>query len=215
MDINKTLRHGLAKPVLHLLALLPAFWLGWLVLSNDLGANPIERVNRFTGDWALYMLLIALAVTPAKLLSGWKSLPRFRRMLGLYSFFYASLHLTSYLVLDHQLHWGRIIEDITKRPYIMVGLACVIILTMLAVTSPKAAIRKLGAKAWQKLHKLVYAAGCLGVIHYYLLVKADIRQPLLMAGILLLLFGIRFWHHRRAASSPPKKTSVDRPGHAV
>ena len=209
--MDKILRHKLAKPLVHLAALAPALWLGWLMISNDLGANPIERLNRFTGDWALYMLLIALSVTPLRLVTGWKSLPRFRRLLGLYSFTYAALHLTSYLVLDHQLHWGRILEDISKRPYIMVGLACVIILTMLAVTSPKAMIRKLGATAWQKLHKLVYAAGCLAVVHYFLLVKADIRQPLLMAVILALLFAVRYWHRHKTA----RARSVNGAGHAV
>ena len=195
--MDKILRHKLAKPLIHLACLMPFFWLGWLVVSNDLGANPIERVNRFTGDWALYMLLIALAVTPGKILTSWKSLPRFRRMLGLYSFAYAFLHLSSYLILDHQLHWARILEDLTKRPYIMVGMATILILLTLAVTSPQAMIKKLGAKNWQNLHKLVYAAGILGVIHYYLLIKADFRQPLLMAVILAGLFAVRLWQKKR------------------
>ena len=201
--IHKLFRHKAAKPVLHILCLIPLIWLGWLVLSNDLGANPVERVNRFTGNWALYMLLIALAVTPLKVISGWKALPRFRRMLGLYSFFYACLHLTSYLVLDHHLHWGRILDDIAKRPYIMVGAACVTILLALAVTSPAAMVRKLGARGWQNLHRLVYLAGILGVTHYFLLIKADFRQPLLMAAILAGLFAVRLWSKRTSFLKSP------------
>ncbi len=181
----------IGKPVVFALCLLPLAWLAWHALAGGLGANPIEATNRFLGDWGLRLLLITLAVTPARELLGLPALMRFRRMLGLFAFFYVSLHLTSYVVLDQFFAWGEIWADIVKRTYITLGMAAFLLLFPLAVTSTKGWIKRLGAPRWRALHRLVDAAGILGVLHFFMMVKADLREPAVYAAVLAILLGYR------------------------
>lgn len=195
----------LLKPAVLIACLLPLAWLGWRGLSGGLGANPIEAIIRYNGDWALRMLLITLAVTPLRERLGWVWLIRVRRMLGLYAFFYATLHLLSYVVLDQFFAWGEILADILKRPYITIGMTCFALLIPLAVTSTNAMVRRLGGRRWKRLHRLVYLIGIGAVVHYYMLVKADVREPLLYGAILALLLGYRvvmgLWRERQRTAS--------------
>ena len=181
-----------------LLALYPLIRLLIFAATDNLGANPIEFITRSTGTWTLVGLMLTLTITPLRKITGWNSLLRIRRMLGLFSFFYASLHFITYIWLDQFFDFGAIIHDIYKRPFITVGFSAFILLIPLAVTSSNAMIRRLGAKRWQQLHKLVYLIAVLGVLHYVWLVKKDLTQPLIYAGILTLLLGWRLWHARQA-----------------
>lgn len=182
----------------HVLALFPVSLLVYQALNNQLGADPVAELTHGTGEWALRLLLLSLAMTPLRLILK-KSWPiRFRRLIGLYAFFYACLHFSVYLFLDLGSYWSQIGADIIKRPFITVGFTAWLLLIPLAVTSNQWMMRKL-KKNWLKLHKLVYVIGILGVVHYYWLVKSDVREPLMYAGILLLLFGIRFWYRVKAS----------------
>ena len=191
-----------AKTLVHALCLAPLSLLGWQFAevyrtgSDALGADPVAEIEHRLGIWALRFLLIALAVTPLRQLTGQTVLIRFRRMLGLYAFAYASLHLTAYLVLDLRGYWLQIFEEIVKRPYITVGFAAWLLLVPLAVTSTTGWIRRLG-KRWAMLHRLVYAIAVLAVLHFWWLVKSDIREPALYAGILAVLLGWRLWWRLR------------------
>jgi sulfoxide reductase heme-binding subunit YedZ len=196
----------------HLLALTPIALLLYRALQNQLGADPIAAITHNTGDWALRFLLLSLAMTPLRLILK-KSWPiRFRRMIGLYAFFYASMHFSVYLFLDLGSYWLQIGADIIKRPFIAVGFTAWLLLVPLAITSNQWMMRKL-KKNWLKLHKLVYAIGILGVVHYYWLVKSDVREPLLYAGILAALFAIRLkprlhsWLENRRAVIHGKNTA--------
>jgi sulfoxide reductase heme-binding subunit YedZ len=193
------------KPSVFVLCLLPLLWGLWDVWQGNLGANPIEEITHRTGDWTLRFLLITLAVTPLRQWFGWGWLLRLRRMLGLYAFFYALLHFLTYLVLDQFFDWPEILKDILKRPYITVGFIAFLLLIPLAVTSTNSMMRRLG-KRWGQLHKLVYVATAAGVLHYLWLVKADYRQPLIYAVILVVLLAARSWRQRRM-SYTPKRTS--------
>jgi len=202
-----------SKPLLFLFCLLPAAWLLYGAITGHLGANPIEAVTRTLGDWALRFLLITLAITPLRRFSGWGWLLRYRRMLGLYAFFYATLHLLSYIVLDQFFYWPEIWADILKRPYITVGMVSFLLLVPLAVTSTSGWMRRLGRR-WQQLHRLVYLCAIGGVLHYYMLVKADTREPLLYGIILatLLVARLKFSRMLQFASagssiSPKKRAS--------
>lgn len=185
-----------AKTLVHLLALTPAAILGWqiraeaLTGSGGLGADPVAEIEHRLGLWALRFLMITLAVTPLRQLTHKPALVRFRRMLGLYAFFYATLHLAAYLVLDLRGYWTQIFEDIAKRPYITVGFTAWLLLVPLAITSTQAAIRRLG-RNWARLHKLVYVVAVLAVLHFWWLVKSDVREPALYAAILVALLGWR------------------------
>jgi sulfoxide reductase heme-binding subunit YedZ len=183
----------LVKPALFALCLAPLAWLGWQWWAGGLGANPIEATTRFLGDWALRLLLVALAVTPARELSGWPRLASYRRMLGLFAFFYATLHVGSYVVLDQFFAWAEIAADIAKRTHISVGFTAFAVLAALAATSPAAVIKRLGAARWKRLHRLVYAAGALACLHYFMMVKADTGPPLVHAAVLAVLLGYRLW----------------------
>lgn len=176
----------LLKLAVFSLCLLPALILLVGVFRGQLGANPVEYLLHATGDWALRLLLVTLAVTPLRRLSGWSAVVRMRRMLGLFSFAYASLHLTVYLVLDRALAWSSIGTDILRRPYISAGLLAFILLIPLAVTSTRGWQRRLG-RHWKRLHRAIYVIAILAVLHYLLLVKADLLEPLLYAGVLALL----------------------------
>jgi sulfoxide reductase heme-binding subunit YedZ len=179
------------KPFVFTLCLMPLAWLVWRGLSGDLGANPIEVITRFLGDWAMRFLLVTLAVTPLRRMFGWSVLMRLRRMLGLFAFTYAVLHLSSYVVLDQFFYWPEIWADIIKRNFITVGMIAFLMLLALAVTSTNAMIRRLGGKRWQRLHRLVYPAAVAVVVHFYMMVKADIREPLIYGAIAVVLLEYR------------------------
>lgn len=186
--------HNLIKPTIFVVALVPLVWIIYRTVNNDLGANPIETLNRYTGDWVLRFLMITLTVTPLRKITGWNALLRYRRMLGLFAFLYACLHFLSYAWLDQYFVPADIFRDVAKRPYITVGFASFLMLIPLAVTSTNGMIRRLGAKRWQRLHRLVYFIGIGGVVHFMWLVKSDIREPLVYAVILTLLLAFRIWN---------------------
>lgn len=200
-----------AKTLVHLLALTPAAILGWqirqemLTGSGGLGADPVAEIEHRLGLWALRLLMITLAITPLRQLTGKPVVLRFRRMLGLYTFAYATLHLAAYLVLDLRGYWTQIFEEIVKRPYITVGFAAWLLLVPLAVTSTQASMRWLGRR-WGLLHRAVYLVAILAVLHFWWLVKSDIREPALYAGILIALLGWRLWKRLRRVS--PRRTAA-------
>jgi len=180
-----------AKPVVFVACLLPFALLFHGALIGDLGANPVERVTDVTGEWGLRLLLLTLAVTPLRRLTGWTWLQRFRRMLGLFVFFYISLHFLTWAWLDQELSLARIFEDIAKRPYVTVGFTAWLLLVPLALTSTRGMMRRLGRR-WQRLHRLVYVVAALGVLHYLWLVKADLLEPLVYALLLAVLLVSRW-----------------------
>jgi sulfoxide reductase heme-binding subunit YedZ len=178
------------KAVLFVLAALPAVVLAVDAFRGNLTADPIEEITHRTGWWTITLLMVTLSVTPMRRVTGWNQLVKVRRMLGLFAFFYASLHLLTYVVLDLFFAFDILVEDVAKRPYITVGFAGFLMLLALALTSTKGWIRRLG-KRWQQLHRLVYVAALAGVVHFYWQVKADTREPLIYAGILLVLLVAR------------------------
>ena len=181
----------IAKPFVFAVCLAPLAWLVWRAAMGGLGANPIEASNRFLGDWALRFLMITLAITPARVVFGAPPLIRFRRMLGLFAFAYVCLHLTSYVVLDQFFNWGEIWKDIVKRNFITVGMTGFVLLIPLAATSTNAMVRRLGGRRWRNLHRLVYVVAVAAVVHFYMMVKADVREPLVYAAIVAVLLGFR------------------------
>lgn len=177
----------------------PLAWLAWRwFFADGLGANPIEALTLWSGKSALIILLAALAVTPVRRWTGWNPIQKVRRLTGLFAFFYACLHLAVYLVLDQFFAWSFIWEDIAERPFITVGAGAFLCLLPLALTSTRGWIRRLG-RNWARLHRLVYLAGALAVLHYVWKQKADIRDPLVAAAVLALLLGVRLigWLRRR------------------
>ena len=179
------------KALVFVAALGPLAWLGWGAWSHALGANPIEAITRETGTWTLRFLVLSLAITPLRRITGWNDATRFRRMLGLFAFFYGSLHLLTYLWLDQFFDWPAIVKDVYKRPFITAGAAGFVLMLPLALTSTAGMIRRLGGRAWRRLHRLAYLAAMAGVVHYWWLVKADIRRPRLYAVLLAILLGYR------------------------
>lgn len=169
---------------------MPLALLGLKAYHGDLGANPIEVITHATGDWTLRFLLITLAITPLRRITGWQGWIRFRRMLGLFAFFYGVLHLTTWLWLDKFFNVHEMLADILKRRFITVGMAGLVLMLPLALTSTRGWIRRLG-KRWTMLHRLIYASAIAGVIHYWWLVKADVSKPETYALILFVLLGIR------------------------
>ena len=209
-----------AKPILFLLCLLPAAWLVTAIValqSGDiaarpaiaLGANPVEKIQDTLGIWGLRFLLLTLAVTPLRVIGGWPRLQLFRRMLGLFAFFYISMHFLWYLFVDQAFNWEQLLADVAKRPYITAGFTAFLVLVPLAVTSTQKAMRRLGRR-WQKLHRLVYAAAILGCVHFWWQVKADIREPLVYAAIAALLLGWRLQHYWRRRPAAPTARSDSR-----
>ncbi len=184
-------------------------WNSWRGQPFSLGANPIEFITRDLGDRTLIFLMITLALTPLRRLTGWNWLIRMRRMLGLFAFFYASLHFVTYIWLDQFFDVRDIVKDVIKRPFITVGFLAFLCLVPLAVTSTNAMVRRLGGKRWQALHRLVYAIAILGVVHYWWLVKRDIREPLIYAAILTLLLGLRiYWNLQKRQNTTVTTTAA-------
>ncbi len=196
-------RFALIKLLLFLLCLLPLAWLAYGAFSGNLGANPIETITRSLGDWALRLLLLTLTITPLRKISGWGWPLRLRRMLGLYAFFYASLHLGSYIVLDQFFFWPEIWADIIKRPYITIGMLVFLLLIPLAVTSTHNMMRRLG-RNWQRLHRMIYPIAIGAVLHHLMLVKVLSLEPLLYAAFLglLLLARVPLTRKSPAQSNP-------------
>ena len=180
-----------SKPALFLLCTLPFCVLVYNGFTNNLTANPIKEITHFTGEWALRFLLITLSITPLRKLTRRNALVRFRRMLGLFAFFYACLHFSTYLVLDQFFDWNEIVLDVAKRPYITVGFSAFVLLIPLAVTSTNRMAQRLGNN-WRKLHFLIYPIAVLVIFHYLWLVKADILPPLIYGAILCLLLALRW-----------------------
>lgn len=203
------------KTVVHLAALTPLAILLWQVWgvarlgSNALGADPVAEIEHRLGLWALRFLMLTLAITPLRQLTGWNVLVRFRRMLGLYAFAYASLHFATYLGLDLRGYWSQVVADIVKRPYITVGFLAWLLLVPLAVTSTKGWIRRLG-RNWARLHKAVYLIAVLAVLHFWWLVKSDVREPALYAAIAAVLLGWRAWKAWRGRRPTPPKVRTSR-----
>ncbi len=183
--------------------LIPAAWLVAGLVRSDLGADPVKTLTHTTGLSALIILLVTLTITPARRLTGINGLVRLRRLLGLFAFFYAVVHFLIYAVFDHQLSVAEISEDIIEHPWVLVGFSALLILAALAVTSPAAAIRRMGGKRWQRLHRLVYLAAGLGVLHFFWLVKKDVSEPLRYAIILGLLLAARLIKTRSTRAAPP------------
>ncbi|NIR59454.1 MAG: sulfoxide reductase heme-binding subunit YedZ [Gammaproteobacteria bacterium] len=191
----------LLKPALFAACLVPLAALAWALYVDRLGANPIDEIADRTGEWTLRLLLVTLAVTPVRRLTGWRWPMRLRRMLGLFAFFYASLHFTTYIALDQFFLWGEILRDVIKRPFITVGFTAFVLLIPLAATSTKGMMRRLG-RHWRRLHRLVYVIALLGVMHYLWLVKADLRTPLIYATLLALLMLLRLPRRAPAGRAP-------------
>src|SRR5882762_11570110 len=174
-------------------ALVPLGLLLWDVYHKRVGANPLEFVTRTTGMLTLLFLLITLAVTPLRRITGLNWLVRFRRMLGLFAFFYGSLHLLTYVAFDRFFHFTTIPGDVLKRPFIAIGMTAFFLMLPLAITSTDKMVKRLGGKRWARLHRIVYLSGVLGVLHYYMLVKSDIRLPMTFAFLLAVLLGFRIF----------------------
>jgi sulfoxide reductase heme-binding subunit YedZ len=192
------------KPVVFLVCLIPAFHAAGDVygITGDLGANPVENLQDRFGNWGLRFLIITLAISPFRLRSGWNWLARFRRMLGLFAFFYVLMHFLTWLLLDQGLYLSAIIEDIAKRPFITIGFAAFVILLSLAVISTAGMRRRLGRR-WQKLHNWIYVAAILGVWHYWWQVKLDVSDPAIYASALAVLLLYRIWYRYK---NPRKKS---------
>jgi sulfoxide reductase heme-binding subunit YedZ len=215
------------KPAVFVAALYPAGWIIWAAYTGNLSADPLVDITHRTGDWTLRFLCITLAITPLRRFTGWNSVIRFRRMLGLFAFFYGSSHFLIYVVADRFaglvefpqgiVSWdtaarlaASIWDDIYQRPYITVGFSALVLMIPLAVTSTAGWIRRLGGRNWRVIHRLIYPAAILGVVHYWWLVKADIRDPAMYGAIVAVLLGIRvYWSRRRLAvgATPTRATA--------
>ena len=193
--VNAGLLKPLTKPAVWVLALAPAMWLLLGAINNTLGANPAEALIRSTGDWTLRLLCITLAVTPLRQLTGWHALARLRRMLGLFTFFYGCLHFLCFAWLDMGLDGAAILNDIPKRPFILVGTAALLTMLPLAATSFNSAIKTMGAARWQALHRLVYATALLALLHFFWMrsAKNDFAEVAVYAAVIALLLGWRVW----------------------
>lgn len=200
------------KPLVFLAGLGPATWLVWAALTNNLSANPLSDVTLETGVWALRFLCITLAITPLRKLTGWNWTIKFRRMVGLFAFFYGTLHFLIYTIADRFagldfpdgiVAWSTVKNlaasvsvDIYKRPFITIGFLAFVLMVPLAATSTAGMIRRLGGKRWQQLHRLVYVSACAGALHYWWLVKADVSRPLTYAAVIAVLLSVRFYKSR-------------------
>jgi len=202
------LRRRWVKVLAFLLCLVPLGWLGWRAWNQDLSANPIEFITHFTGDWTLRFLVITLAVTPLRKLLALPDLIKFRRMLGLFAFFYGCLHFTTYIWLDKFFDVPEMLHDVAKRPFITAGFTAFVLMIPLALTSTTGWIRRLGGKRWQRLHRLIYISAVAGVVHYYWLVKSAVTRPVFYGVLVALALLIRaaYWaagKRSRAAARIP------------
>jgi sulfoxide reductase heme-binding subunit YedZ len=191
-----------AKAIVFALGLMPLAWMGWRAWNQDLTANPVEYLQHFTGNWTLRLIVLTLAVTPCRKLLRLPDLIRFRRMIGLFAFFYGCLHFLTYLWLDKDFELREMLKDVGKRPFITAGFAALLLMAPLAVTSTAGWIRRLGGKRWQLLHRLVYVSAIAAVAHYYWLVKSDVRLPLLYATLVGLLLAYRLIARSRRPARP-------------
>ena len=204
--LSAALMHPVSKAVVFVAALLPFAWLMYGAVTNNLGANPAEHLIRSLGDWTLRFLCLTLAVTPLRVITGTPAIARFRRMLGLFVYFYAVLHLLSYSGFDMEFNVADIAKDIVKRPFILVGFAGFLLLTPLAATSLNRAVKALGAQRWQRLHRLIYAVAGFAVLHFFWMrsAKHNYAEVALYAAILGVLLGwrvVRLWQQRRVRPS--------------
>lgn len=195
------------KPLVFVLCLLPLAHLIWDAMHGTLGTDPVAQLEHRSGDWALRLLLATLAITPLRRISGWHKAIRFRRMLGLFSFFYVSVHLTIYLAIDLGGFWSQLLGEIVKRPYITVGFTAWLLLIPLALTSTQKMMRRLGRR-WQRLHRLAYLIALLGVLHYFWLVKADHREPALYLAIWIVLMLARLPLKMRTSRQQQARTVI-------
>jgi sulfoxide reductase heme-binding subunit YedZ len=214
---DRVVRFGI-KPCVFLISLLPAAWLVWAGLTGNLSANPLSDLTNETGVWTLRFLCATLAITPLRRLTGWNPLIKFRRMAGLFAFFYGTLHFLTYVIADRFagldfpngiVAWTTVQnlaksvgEDIYKRPFITVGFTAWSTMVPLAATSTAGMIRRLGGKKWNQLHRVVYATACLGVLHYWWLVKADVRRPLTYGAVVAALLLFRLYKNRGRVAAP-------------
>lgn len=187
------MKPGALKALVFCGALLPLAWVGYRGYTGDLTANPIEYITHHTGWFALMFLVSSLSVTPVRRLTGWQPIIRFRRMLGLFAFFYGTLHFSIWFVLDRFFSFTEMANDVVKRPFITAGMTTLLLLAPLAVTSTKGMIRRLGGQRWMRLHRLAYVAAITAVFHFWWLVKSDIREPRRWAIGVALLLGLRAW----------------------
>jgi sulfoxide reductase heme-binding subunit YedZ len=225
---NQTIR-WILKPAVFIAALGPAGWLVWAGLTGHLSANPLSDLTNETGLWTIRFLCVTLALTPLRRLTGWNAAIRFRRMTGLFAFFYGSLHFLTYAIADRFagldfpdgiIAWSTVVnliasvgEDIYKRPFITIGFTALMLMVPLAATSTAGMIRRLGGRRWQALHRLVYVSGIAAVVHYWWLVKADLRSPQRYALVVGILLTFRLvWARQRASASPrrPSPEATDR-----
>lgn len=203
---NRWLLHPAAKPTLFAACCLPLAWLIWAAFSDQLGANPAEALIRSLGAWNMRFLVLVLIVTPLRTIAGWPALARLRRMIGLFVFFYATLHLLAYAWLDQSFAWGEVLADTAKRPFILVGMLAWALLSLLALTSFNKAIRWLGAQRWQALHRMVYAIAGLAVLHFFWMRsgKNDFEEVAVYGAIFAALLGWRAWRSlQRSRLSAP------------
>jgi len=202
------------KPVLYLLATLPLAWLLFALFTGLVMGDQVKFMQHVTGDTVLTCLMLTLAVTPLRRLTGWNEIIRVRRLIGLTAFWYACLHLTTYLVFDQMLDLGEIAKDIEKHPWVLVGFTAFLCLVPLAITSTNGWIRRLGGKRWRRLHLLVYVAAVAGVLHYLWLVKKDISAPLTYGAVLTVLLLFRVWWaaERARARRAPARQAQAKPG---
>jgi len=211
--VHPLLQNKWTKVPVFALCLVPAGLLVWQGLHHGLGANPIERITHATGDWTLRFLIIALAITPLRKVLRLPELIRFRRMFGLFAFFYGCLHFTTYIWLDKFFDVAEMIKDVEKRRFITVGFTAFVLMIPLALTSTAGWIRRLGGKRWQIIHRAIYISATAGVIHYYWLVKSDVRKPLFYGALVFLLLAWRIgdWLQRRRSSAPVRAASTSTP----
>jgi sulfoxide reductase heme-binding subunit YedZ len=195
------LKSRFPKVAIFLLCLVPAAWLIFAALTDRLSANPIKDITEDTGTWALRLLFLTLAVTPFRKLTGWNEVIRYRRMLGLYAFFYGFLHFLTYAWLDQFFSIPDIVQDVYKRPFITVGFSAFVVMIPLAITSTKKWIARLGGRQWQLLHRLTYVGAIAGVVHYFWLVKANNERPLIYGFLLSILLGLRVLQSLRSKHS--------------
>jgi sulfoxide reductase heme-binding subunit YedZ len=207
--MKKVLSNRWTKVVLFVLCLVPLAWLGWFAYKQELTANPIEFITHYTGDWTIRFLLITLAVTPFRKLFNQPQLARFRRMLGLFAFFYGCLHLMTWLWLDKFFDVSEMWKDVVKRRFITAGMTAFLLMLPLAITSTAGWVRRLGFVRWQRLHRLIYFSALAGVIHYYWLVKSDVRLPLMYGAIwaILMCYRLVVWLRGRLRVRPRAQPS--------